>query len=44
MKIFALHVEVLIFKQREEESLGVAWAHYTELISSGPDLHIPEAM
>ena len=43
-KIFALHVEVLIFKQREEESLGAAWARYTELISSGPDLHIPEAI
>ena len=43
-KIVALRVEVLTFKQREEESLGAAWAHYTELISSGPDLCIPEAM
>ena len=43
-KIVALRVEVLTFKQREEESLGAAWARYTELISSGPDLHIPEAI
>jgi len=43
-KIVALRVEVLTFKQREEESLGAAWARYTELISSGPDLCIPEAM
>ena len=43
-KIVALHVEVLTFEQREEESLGAAWACYTELISSGPDLRIPEAM
>jgi hypothetical protein len=24
--------------------MGVAWAHYTELISSGLDLGMPEAM
>ena len=27
--IVALRVEVLTFKQREEESLGAAWARYT---------------
>ena len=43
-KIIALHMEAISFKQREEESLGAAWARYTELISSGPDLGIPEAM
>jgi hypothetical protein len=43
-KIVALRVEVLTFKQWEDESLGAAWARYTELISSGPDLRIPEAM
>ena len=43
-KIVSLCVEVLTFKQREEESLGAAWASYIELISSGPDLRIPEAM
>jgi len=43
-KIIKLHIEALSFKQREEESLGAAWPRYTELISSGPDLGIPEAM
>ena len=43
-KIVSLRVEVLTFEQREEESLGAAWARYTELISLGPDLRIPEAM
>ena len=43
-KIIALHMEAISFKQREEESLGAAWARYIELISSGPDLGIPEAI
>jgi hypothetical protein len=43
-KIVKLRIEALSFEQREEESLGAAWARYTELISSGPDLGIPEAM
>ena len=43
-KIIKLRIEALSFKQQEEESLGVAWACYTELISSGPDLGITEAM
>ena len=43
-KIVKLRIEALSFEQREEESLGAAWARYTELISSGLDLGIPEAM
>lgn len=43
-KIVKLRIEALSFEQREEESLGAAWARYTELISLGPDLGIPEAM
>ena len=43
-KIIALRMEALSFKQREGELLGAAWARYSELISSGPDLGIPEAM
>ena len=43
-KIIKFRREALSFKQREEESLGAAWARYIELISSGPDLGIPEAM
>ena len=37
-------MEAVSFEQREEESLGAAWARYTELISSGPVLGIPEAI
>ena len=43
-KIIALRMEAISFEQREEESLGAAWARYTELTSSGSDLRIPEAM
>ena len=43
-KIVSLHIQVLTFEQREGESLVAAWAYYTELISSGPDLSIPKAM
>ena len=43
-KIMGLRIEALSFKQREEESLGAASAHYTKLISLGLDLSIPEAM
>ena len=39
-KVIKLRIEALSFKQREEESLGAAWARYTELISSGPNLGI----
>ena len=37
-------MEAVSFEQREEESLGAAWAHYTELISLGLDLGILEAI
>ena len=43
-KIIKFRIEALSFKQWEEESLGAAWPRYTELISLGPDLGIPEAM
>ncbi|RLM65661.1 hypothetical protein C2845_PM16G02600 [Panicum miliaceum] len=43
-RVSALRIESITFKQREEELLGAAWARYIELISSGPDLGMPEAM
>ena len=43
-KVVALRTKALSFKQREGESLGAAWARFTQLLSSGPDLGIPEAM
>ena len=39
-----LRKEVLNFKQREEETLGAAWAHLMNLYSSGPNLAIPESI
>ena len=43
-KIIALRMEALSFKQREGEFLGAIWARYAELISSGSNLGIPEAL
>jgi hypothetical protein len=43
-RVIALRIEAMTFKQKEEELLGAAWARYTKLISSGPDLGMPEAM
>jgi hypothetical protein len=40
-RVGSLQKEVLDFKQRENESLGVAWAHLIDFYSSGPDLGIP---
>ena len=39
-----LRIEVLSFKQREKESLGAVWAHFNDLVNSGPDLAIQEHM
>jgi hypothetical protein len=40
-QVGSLRKEVLDFKQRENESLGVAWACLIDLYSFGPDLGIP---
>ena len=37
-------MEVLSFKQKEKESLDVAWAHLNDLVHSGPDLAIQDPM
>jgi hypothetical protein len=34
--------ETILFKQKEGESLGTAWARFTSILASGPDLGIPE--
>jgi hypothetical protein len=41
-RVVHLQREVLNFKQREKESLGVAWARLMDLYSSGPNLAIPK--
>ena len=41
-RICALRTEVLTFRQNDKESIGVAWARFTLLVQSGPDLPLPE--
>jgi hypothetical protein len=43
-KIIDLLNEVLIFSQKEGESLGAAWSRYNQLALSGSGLSIPDAM
>jgi hypothetical protein len=43
-KIVNIQVEVFTFRQGERKSLGAAWACYTNLVSSSPDLAILEPM
>jgi hypothetical protein len=33
-------LEILSFKQKKKESLGMAWEHFNTLINTGPDLAI----
>ena len=42
--VVSLRIEVLSFKQKEKESLGAAWAHFNDLVNSGPDLAIQDHM
>ena len=35
-------MEILTFRQNDKESIGVAWARFTLLAKSGPDLSLPE--
>jgi hypothetical protein len=34
--------EIILFKQKEGESLGTAWTWFTNILASGSDLGIPE--
>ena len=38
----ALRVEILTFQQKEKETLGAAWARFTDLINIGPNLSLPD--
>ena len=42
--VVSLRIEVLSFKQKEKESLGVVWAHFNGLVNSSPDLAIQDPM
>ena len=37
-----LRKEILDFRQDEKESLGAAWARFSQLTHAGPDLSIPD--
>ena len=41
-RIADLRIEILTFKQREKETLGAAWARFTSLTNSGPNLSLPD--
>ena len=41
-RIRALRTEILTLHQNDKESIGVAWARFTLLVKSGPDLSLPE--
>ena len=41
-RIYALRTKILTFRQNDKESIGVAWARFTLLVQSGPDLSLSE--
>ena len=41
-RIASLRKEILDFRQDEKESLGAAWARFSQLTHAGPDLSIPD--
>jgi hypothetical protein len=43
-KIIDLRNELLNFAQKEGGSLGAVWYRYNQLVLSGPELSIPDAM
>jgi hypothetical protein len=41
-RVTSLRIEVLTFKQHEEEPLDVSWDRFNDLIITGPGLAIPD--
>jgi hypothetical protein len=39
-RVARLQIDVLTFKQHEEEPLDASWDHFNDLITTGPDLAI----
>jgi hypothetical protein len=39
-RVVSLRLEILHFKQYEEESLGTSWDHFNDIINTSPDLAI----
>jgi hypothetical protein len=40
-RIANLRIEILTFKQKEKDTLGAAWARFTSLINSSPNIALP---
>ena len=40
--ICVLRTKILTFRQNDKELIGVAWARFTLLVTSSPDLSLPE--
>jgi hypothetical protein len=43
-RVVTLCLEILSFKQLENESLGKAWERFDMILNSGPNLALPEPM
>jgi hypothetical protein len=43
-RVVSLQLEILYFKQHEEESLGTSWDRFNDLINIGPDLAILDSI
>ena len=41
-RIATLRIEILTFQQKEKETLGAAWARFTNLINTSPNLSLPD--
>ena len=41
-RVVRLHLEVLSFRQKKKESLGMAWECFNALIKTGPNLAIQD--
>ena len=41
-RIDSLPTDILDFEQLEKESIGAAWARFSHLLESSPDLSIPD--
>ena len=41
-RVVSLRLEILSFKQKEKEYLGMSWKRFNDLINTGPDLAIQD--
>jgi hypothetical protein len=41
-RVAALRIEIFTVQQKEKKTLGAAWARFTNLINTGPNLSLPD--